>query len=240
MNSGEPFAYTGTALLEANEAALPRYNRWIVEQFVSCLPKPGSRIEPPRVADFGAGVGTLTGIFREVSGIAPWAIEPDPAQRDVLVTRGFQAFASAAELPAPADLIYSSNVLEHIPDDVGALRSLRDCLREDGTVALFVPAFEAIWTAMDDKIGHCRRYTVASLGQALAAAGYEVRAIGYCDPLGFLMAFAFKFIGSSSGEPGALSLKLFDRAIFPISRMLQPLTRPLFGKNILAVAQLRR
>jgi hypothetical protein len=52
-----------------------------------------------------------------------------------------------------------------------------------------------------------------------------------------MLAALFKLIGNESGEPSELSLAVFDRVLWPISRALD-FVNPFFGKNVLAVAKL--
>jgi SAM-dependent methyltransferase len=228
-------SYSGTELLAVNEHALANYNAWIVKQFVRYFGKGDAAGNV--VLDFGAGIGTLSVIFERDSGVRPLAVELDADQRVTLRGRSIETYASLADLPRPMDFIYSSNVLEHIPDDVAALAALRDTLVAGGKIAIFVPAFESIWTPLDDRVGHHRRYTIASLKEKLAAAGFEVESIKYCDSIGFLLAFLYKFIGDGSGEPSGTSLKIFDRAVFPVSLLVDKITSRLFGKNVLALAR---
>ena len=68
----------------------------------------------------------------------------------------------------------SYNVLEHIEDHVGALRSMARLVRPGGAVVLIVPAFQFAMSPADVATGHVRRYTKATLGAAIEAAGGEV------------------------------------------------------------------
>jgi predicted SAM-dependent methyltransferase len=222
-------------LLAVGEHALANYNAWIVKQFVRYFRK--SDTTGKRVLDFGAGIGTLGVIFERVSGVRPLAVEVDANQQVALRNRHIETYASLADLPRPMDFIYSSNVLEHIPDDVAALAALWEALVIGGKIAIFVPAFESIWTTLDDHVGHQRRYTIASLKEKLMATGFEVESIEYCDSLGFLLAFLYKFIGDASGEPSGTSLKIFDRVVFPVSLVVDRITRRFFGKNVLVLAR---
>jgi SAM-dependent methyltransferase len=228
-------SYSGTELLAVGEHALANYNAWIVKQFVRYFRR--SDTTGKGVLDFGAGIGTLSVIFERDSGVRPLAVEVDADQQVALRDRRIDTYASLADLPRPMDFIYSSNVLEHIPDDVAALAALWDSLVVGGKIAIFVPAFESIWTTLDDHVGHQRRYTIASLREKLVATGFEVEAIKYCDSLGFLLAFLYKFIGDASGEPSGTSLKVFDRVVFPVSLVIDGVTSRLFGKNVLALAR---
>lgn len=74
----------------------------------------------------------------------------------------------------PFRLIGMFDVLEHLPDDVGALRGLRSATTAGGRLLLTVPAYMALWSHTDEGAGHYRRYSPATLRRALAAAGWEV------------------------------------------------------------------
>lgn len=227
--------YSGTELLATGEQALANYNAWIARQFVRYFRRGDTTGEA--VLDFGAGIGTLSVIFERDSGVRPVAVELDANQQATLRRRNIETYTSLADLGRPMDFIYTSNVLEHIADDAAALAALRDTLVEGGKIAIFVPAFESIWTSLDDHVGHHRRYTIASLGDKLAAAGFEVESMKYCDSLGFLLAYLYRFVGDPSGEPSSASLKIFDRTVFPVSLVVDKATGRLFGKNVLALAR---
>jgi len=231
------FEYTGKEILLANETLLRNYNRWIVQQFAKYWKK---NVTIKTTLDFGAGVGTLGILFKEMTNQLPISLEIDGSQRDILLRRGFIVAKGIDEVSQEIGFVYSSNVLEHIEDDLAALISIRKKMSRDGRLALYVPAFESIWTKMDDNVGHYRRYTKASLQEKLIKAGFEVESICYSDPIGFVLAKAFKLIGSESGNPGDRSLLLFDRVLFPVSALLDRMTRHVFGKNVLAFAHVRR
>ncbi|MEJ2767538.1 class I SAM-dependent methyltransferase [Mycetohabitans sp. B46] len=228
-------AYTGANLLIDNEKNLKNYNNWIVRKFIRCFRK--NKFNENSVLDFGAGVGTLSTIFWKKTGIKPVVVEPDLQQRETLLARKFNTYKCIGDVEGQFDMVYTSNVLEHIKDDVAALSEIKNKLNPGGRLAIFVPAFEIIWTSMDDKVGHYRRYTIPMLRASLDKAGFEVEEISYRDSLGFIMAIAFKFIGNKSGEPSRFSLVLFDRIIFPVSLALDLVAKHIFGKNILAIAK---
>jgi SAM-dependent methyltransferase len=68
-------------------------------------------------------------------------------------------------------LIGIFDVLEHIPDDIGLLRDLREILHDDGALLLTVPAHPRLWSYFDELAGHCRRYRLEELRDKLQAAG---------------------------------------------------------------------
>jgi len=65
-------------------------------------------------------------------------------------------------------------VIEHIDDDVGALRALRSALRPGGGLLVTVPQHMAFWCVLDEKTGHRRRYVGDELARKVREAGFEV------------------------------------------------------------------
>jgi SAM-dependent methyltransferase len=65
------------------------------------------------------------------------------------------------------------DVLEHV-DDGAALDECRRVLRPGGLLVALVPAWPALWSCRDERAGHRRRYTRATLVCRLRAGGFEV------------------------------------------------------------------
>ena len=66
------------------------------------------------------------------------------------------------------------DVLEHLPDDVGVLRALRQMITDAGALVVTVPAGPGLWSYFDEAAQHVRRYTADELGGKLTEAGFEV------------------------------------------------------------------
>ena len=77
------------------------------------------------------------------------------------------------------DLLGMFDVLEHIDDDVGALRALRESLAPGGALVLTVPAHQWLYDEMDEIAFHRRRYERAGLRRALEESGFEVRLLSH-------------------------------------------------------------
>jgi SAM-dependent methyltransferase len=239
MQNERHSAYSGTSMLFAIEAHLERYNAWIMDSILRGIG--GKRLaRMQKVLDFGAGIGTLAGIFEQKTGVKPDGLEIDDAQRALLIKRGYKTYDSLDTIVEKFDLIFTSNVLEHIEKDVETLRLLKGKLIEGGVLAIYVPAFRLIWSSMDDKVGHYRRYTKAELSAKLNQAGFIVSHINYCDTVGFFLSLLFRFIGGSSGEPSLAALAFFDKFLLPLSKFLDYAFHPLLGKNVLAIAVPRK
>lgn len=219
-------AYSGVDNLEVMQEAV-NYNRYLLDAVRHYAPTAG------KVLDFGAGSGQFAVPLTEL-GMDVTALEPDQLLQQRLRAKGLRAVGSTQELPDGSfDYIYSLNVLEHIEDDTAALRSLHAKLTPRGKLFIYVPAFPVLYTSMDAKVGHVRRYTRQTLTSRVTAAGFHIERVAYADSVGFFATLLFKAIGNKDGGVSVGALKLYDRLIFPISRALDLVAQHWFGKNLL-------
>lgn len=70
--------------------------------------------------------------------------------------------------------LISTDVLEHLDDDVLALREYARVVAPGGTVLLTVPAYNFVWSEHDERAAHRRRYTATAITDVARAAGLEV------------------------------------------------------------------
>ncbi|MGY0230196.1 class I SAM-dependent methyltransferase [Longispora urticae] len=131
--------------------------------------------------------------------------------------------------------VVSLNVLEHIPDDVGALRSMKGFVRPGGTVVAVAPAFPSAMSRFDRAIGHQRRYTRKSVTAAFEAAGLTVEIARYVNPLGLLTWYVSATALGMTPHNG-LGLRLYDAAIIPVARFVDRIWAP-FGQSVFVVAR---
>ena len=186
--------------------------------------------------DFGAGLGTHAQNARG-RGWEITCVEPDPVFGQTLIQRGFPTVASIDAVPAESfPFAYTFNVIEHIEDDIAALRGLLRALLPGGRLLVYVPAFEVLYGPMDKAVGHHRRYTRAGLAAKLTEVGFRVEESGYADSLGFLAAYLYRFMGDKDGRVSPGSVKIYDRFIFPVSRAFDVVVSSYFGKNLYMTA----
>lgn len=98
------------------------------------------------------------------------------------------------------DLVAMLDVLEHIDDDVGSLCTLRERLRDGGSILITVPAVPWLWSEHDEIHHHKRRYTKAGLRKVLQQAGFEVADVSYFNTLLFPLALAQRLASRFSGK----------------------------------------
>lgn len=82
------------------------------------------------------------------------------------------------------DLISAFEVLEHIKDDVGAIRRIYSLLNPGGKFLVSIPARMKEWTNIDVIKGHYRRYEREELYKKLKEAGFrKIHIVDYGFPL---------------------------------------------------------
>ncbi len=187
------------------------------------------------VLEFGAGIGTLATEWHRQTNVRPECLEIDAELQQAIVERGFRCYPSIGAVEKQFDGIYSSNVLEHIEDDLSVLKQLRSSISEGGVLAVYVPALMQLYSATDRSFGHCRRYGRAELIDKAKAAGFEAIDCYYVDSVGLLAWFASTWFAATwSGK----SLRFYDKWIYPVSRALDDLCmRRIAGKNLLLIAK---
>jgi SAM-dependent methyltransferase len=223
-------AYTGVENLEVMQEA-KNYNRYLLNLVRAHAPPGG------RMIDFGAGGGTFA-LPMAAAGFDVTAVEPDNLLRGRLQDRKLKVAADVSNLADQSfAYVYTLNVLEHIEDDVGALRQLQAKLILGGRMLIYVPALPILYTSMDAKVGHVRRYTRATLLTSVRAAGFDVERVKYVDSIGFVATLLFKMTNNQDGNVNRTALKAYDRFVFPISRAVDLLARRWFGKNLLLIAR---
>jgi SAM-dependent methyltransferase len=81
------------------------------------------------------------------------------------------------------DTVISSNVLEHISDDVSALTNIYNHLNTKGKLVLLVPAHNFLFNSIDRAIGLYRRYSKKTLKQVVARTPFNIINIFYFNVL---------------------------------------------------------
>jgi len=236
-----PVHYTGTDTLELLTEAR-NYNTDLVRRVLSrtrvladAKAVAGNR-QSLNCLDFGAGLGTFALPLRK-AGRTVTCIETDPKLQKKLRQNGFAVHEAVKELGAQRfDFVYTLNVLEHIEDDRAAVRSISDMLNQNGELYVYVPAFSVLFSSLDTKVGHHRRYRKQQLAELVRSAGLKIERIRYVDTLGFFSSLAYRVARVADGRINRRALLIFDRMLFPCNRVLDPLFGWWFGKNLELIA----
>ena len=226
--------------LETSRAA-DNYNRWVADQFLPYVGK--------RVLEVGCGIGNLSqfwidreaflGIDTEPACIAKFqerfADRPQvQALRDHVGAEGWISRWSAHR----CDTVVAVNVLEHIRDDLEALRGWRAIVKAGGGghIGIFVPAFEFAFSAFDKRYGHYRRYTKETLRDKLLDAGLDIQVLRYFNMPG-LLAWWTTFVLLAREKAGGGQVGLYDKVVVPLARRIEARLTPPFGNSVVAICK---
>jgi SAM-dependent methyltransferase len=221
--------YSGVDILEALESA-DNYNDYLTRLICK-------ESNSKDLVDFGAGVGTFAKRLRN-AGFRVLCIDPDPWQRQMLMEQGFEVLTDIESLPDnSAPFIFSLNVFEHIKDDGHAVKQVYRKLQPGGLLLVYVPAFHCLWSSLDDKVCHYRRYTRKTLRRLVQRERFSVEKLQYADCLGFVAAFVFRLLRRSAKTLTSGSIQFYDRWLFPPSQVLDILFHRFFGKNVFVLCR---
>jgi SAM-dependent methyltransferase len=142
------------------------------------------------------------------------------------------------------DFVIATDVIEHVDNDVAALREIARVLNNGGKALIAVPAFPSLWGLQDIVAHHKRRYRLRPLLKKMRNAGLDPMRAYYFNYLLFMpIWFARRLIGlfgikrDSEAEFNSPLLNKFFSIIFAVDTRTAPLLHPPFGVSILAVAE---
>lgn len=195
------------------------------------------------VLEVGSGLGDVSAMLTRACRLI--VSDTDPACLDALRTRfAGDSRVDVRELDLDAevalgeqvDSVLAMNVLEHIEDDVAALRALGRLLVATGAVVLWVPAYQALYGDFDRMVGHYRRYSPASLRATVEAAGLVPELVRPVNLLGGIAWWAAVRRGGA-GSASERLVRAYDRFVVPLTRVLERHWSPPFGQSVLCVAR---
>lgn len=124
------------------------------------------------------------------------------------------------------DLVAVLDVIEHVEDDVAALKSIAERLKPGGKILITVPAHQWMWSAHDVVNHHKRRYSKNTLTAALSKAGLGWQKLRWFNSLLFPAAVAARMVGKLTGKddsddsPPAKPINAIFERIFRMERHL--------------------
>jgi SAM-dependent methyltransferase len=92
------------------------------------------------------------------------------------------------------------DVLEHIQDDIGFLKTLHYLMVPYGRLYITVPAHQGLWSVVDEDSGHYRRYGIELLKDVLSRGGFDVEFASYFFSPLLLPIFLFRTLLSRTGH----------------------------------------
>ncbi len=221
--------YSGETNLNVMKIA-KNYNTFLVDYITASLSS--SAVVNRKIIDFGSGDGYFSAMVS--ARIGEKIINIEPAENMV---RYYQEppLKSLDDIEEQSvDFIYSLNVLEHIENDTEIVQKFYQVLKTGGSVLLYLPAFPCLYSSMDKKVGHYRRYTSKDANRLFNPQKWEIECLKYADFLGWFISLLFKYIGNDKGDISPTCLKIYDKLLFPVSKFLDKITfGKILGKNII-------
>lgn len=213
--SGDLYKDPGAEILDAFSVA-PRFNRWMADTIRPYVNE--------RVLEIGAGMGNLTRtLARGKQRYIASDIDQEHLSRlqsrlrhylhvetcacDLSRSADFEPLAEAA------DTVICLNVLEHIEDDLGALRNIYSALSPGGRAIVLVPCGQEIFGQLDVILGHYRRYSDAQLQAVFEQAGFEIERILYFNHVSRPSWYLTGKLAKRS-RISRFQLKIFDRLVW--------------------------
>jgi SAM-dependent methyltransferase len=169
-------------------------------------------VNSPAILEIGCSSGYL---LRDILSSLPRAIV---VGADVVRAPLFRLAQSLPSVPlmrfdllrcplpdASFDAVVLLNVLEHIDDDVQALRQIFRLLKPGGFVVLEVPAGPHLYDNYDKALMHFRRYSMSGLVANLERTGFSVVRKSH---LGYLIYPAFSYVKRRNQRSAKQDLRL--------------------------------
>ena len=184
------------------------------------------------VLNAGAGQGSFSVRLARL-GFEVTSIDDSQAAVDVLRKRlpGPVELADVTAMPftdESFDGAVLGEVLEHVPDDAGALSEVARVLRPGGVLAVSVPANPARFGPSDRWAGHLRRYSREMLVEAVRLGGFQVRR---CVAWGFPVSALYHrhLYERRLDRHGAAPPKIWERPALTVLSLLLQIDRLFVG-----------
>ena len=217
--------------------AAPRYRAWQIDLVRPHLGRSAMEI--------GAGMGHFSAelaqlrldrlVLADTEKYALQGLRERYAGRDDIEVAELE-LPGPVNVGEPLDSIVAMNVIEHIDDDVAAMRDLSAALVPGGRLVIWVPGYPQLYGEFDRKVGHVTRYTPKTLEATVTGAGLGIDML---KPINFLGGIAWWLAvrRGGAGYPDPKLVKIYDRTVVPATRAIERVIRPPFGQTVLCVAR---
>lgn len=202
------------------------------------------------ILDVGTSTGTNLRLLREDGFTNVSGLDFSPEAISFCKSKGFDGVKQGDICAMPFDdncfdLVLATDIIEHVDDDVQAVREIARVLRPDGRAIVTVPAFMSLWGLQDDVAQHKRRYRHASFTKVLRDGGLMVNNSYHFNYLLFGPIFVARrlinIMGVRMNSESELNNPFLNRiltAVFKLDITTAPYLRMPFGVSLFASTQI--
>ena len=175
-------------------------NLWTIEKATNLTNWMYSEIKPHlygNILEIGSGIGTYSQhLIHDFKDNKIVLSDIDRKYVSMLKERfrGYQSVssliidisdrASLKQIEYPINSVFALNVLEHIENDIAALKNIYEILDRKGKFIMLVPAHKLLFNCIDSAIGHYRRYSVQDIKLKVSKTKFHISKISYFNFLG--------------------------------------------------------
>jgi len=199
------------------------------------------------ILDVGCGTGLNLNYLEKYGSVVGLDFSGEALGFAKLRSRTPLIRASADNLPIKngcINMLCAFDILEHIDDDMAALREFYRVLNAEGYLILTVPAFRSLWSGHDIAVHHKRRYSKDELIESLLSSGFQIERISYWNFLLFPLVALIRLVKrnrveeiSTDLQPTPYLINSILIRILKLEALLIGRWRPPFGVSIVSVCK---
>ncbi|MCX7919875.1 MAG: glycosyltransferase [bacterium] len=133
------------------------------------------------------------------------------------------------------DTILCLNVLEHIQDDITALKNIAELMDDNSRLIIQVPALSWLLGRLDIELNHYRRYQKEELVLKLNQSGFTVEHIQYYNVFGVFAWWLNSVVLRRKSLPG-IQLRIFN-FMLPLFDWIEAQIQLPLGASLIAIAK---
>ena len=222
------------------------YNQWQYEQFKPYI--------GDKVLEIGSGLGNLTQfLLRGAKYLMCTDIKPDAVDyckkrfsntNIELNIKCMDIFQDSLVDYPDFNTIVFSNVLEHIQDDLSAMKKCHKLLNPNtGILLLLVPAHQFLYGTLDKESGHFKRYSKMDIINLADKANFkllDIYSFNFIGAIGWYINYCLLKRRDSNEEESSLQTDLFDKYLVKLFKFLESKIKPPFGLSYIAILRVKK